>query len=412
MKRIAIVISILAVLALVVFFVVSNMRVSSAPNQAGQATQPQASPGAPLQPTSRPAVTRNDQVTSACKLVPISSVNLSFNTPGIVAEVLVNEGDAVTQGQLLAHLSNQEQTEASVSTAQLDLINAQLALKTLYDEAPLKAAEALQTLAKAPEAVKEAEGKITGLQRGIYNQAEIDAAEANLIFAENKLKEAQDAYRPFENKNDNNLVRAKLLSDLSQAQKDYESNLRKYNSFFGVPSQTSISKAEADLALARVQQEEAQRRYELLKGGPDPDEVSLAQARIANAEAQLAAAKASLANLELRAPIAGKIVTLDLKPGAYVSPGQAILLLADDSDWRVETTDLTELNVVRIRDGNSAEITFDALPGSKFTGNVLQINSLGENRQGDITYKVLTSIKNLDERLKWNMTCAVVLRTQ
>ncbi len=414
MKRIAIIVSIVALLALVVFVVLSNMRVSGAqsnkPNQATQ--QLQSSPGALVQPTSRPVVTRNDQVTSACKLVPVSSVNLSFNSPGIVAKVLVNEGDEVTQGQLIAQLSNQEQSQASVASAQLDLVNAQLALKTLYDEAPLKAAEALQTLANAPEKVKDAEGKITGLQRGIYNQAEIDAAEANLIFAENKLKDAQDAYRPFENKNDNNLIRAKLLSDLSQAQKDYETSLRKYNSFFGSPSQSSISQAEADLALARVEQEEAQRKYELLKGGPDPDEVSLAQARIANADAQLAAAKASLAALELRAPFTGTIVTMDLKPGAYVTPGQEILLLVDNSDWRVETTDLTELNVVRVREGNSVEISFDALPGSKYSGNVLKINSLGENRQGDITYKILTSIKDLDQRLRWNMTCAVVIKTQ
>lgn len=412
MKRVAIIVSIIALLALVAFFVISNMRVPNAlSSTSNQTAQPQANTGVPQQPTARPAVTRNDQVTSACKLVPISSVNLSFNNPGIVSEVLVNEGDTVTAGQLIAQLSNREQSEASVSSAQLDLINAQIALKTLYDQAPLKAAEALQTLANAPEAVKNAEGKIEGLQRGIFNQAEVDAAEANLIFAENKLKDAQDAYRPFENKNENNLIRAKLLSDLSQAQKDYEAALRKYNSFFGVPSQTSISQAEADLALARVKQEEAQRRYELLKGGPDPDEVSVAQARITNAEAQLAAAKAALANLELRAPFSGTVVTLDLKPGAYVAPGQAILLLVDTSDWRIETTDLTELNVVRVKEGSGVEVTFDAIPGSKFSGNVLKVNSLGENRQGDITYKILTSVNNLDERLRWNMTCAVVIKT-
>jgi HlyD family secretion protein len=411
MKRIAIVVLVLAIVVFVIFIALGNRQLFGALQGKAQ-LQPSASPQVTRAPTSRPPTGRNDEVTAACKLIPINNVYLSFNTPGLVSEVMVTEGQRVEKGELLVSLSNQEQAQASVASAELDLTNAQLALKTLYDEAPLKAAEALQALAKAPEDVADAEGKITGLTRGTFNQAEIDSAEANLIFAESKLKNAQDKYRPYANKNDNNLVRAKLLSDLSQAQKDYEAALRKYNSFFGSPSETSISKAEADLTLARVQQEDAQRKYELLKNGPDPDEVALAQARIANAEAQLAAAQASLANLELRAPFSGTVVTVDLQSGKYVAPGEQILLLVDDSAWRVETTDLTELNIVRIRDGNPVEITFDALPENKFSGKVMQISSLGENRQGDITYRVVSGIDDLDNRLKWNMTCSIVIQTR
>jgi HlyD family secretion protein len=413
MKRIAIIISAIALLALIVFLFLGNQSVSGALQQQGQKrAQPSASPAATRAPTGAPVISRNDQVAAACKLVPISYVNLSFNTPGLVAEVLVTEGEKVAQGQLLAHLSNQEEAQAAIASANLDLINAQQTLKTLYDEAPLKAAEALLALATAPENVQNAEGKISGLETRFYNQAEVDAAKANLIFAQNKLENAQDAYRPYANKNENSLMKAKLLSDLSQAQKDYDAALRKYNSFFTAPSETTVSKAEADLSLARVQEEDAQRRYEILKNGPDPDEVALAQARISNAEAQLAAAQSSLANMELRAPFTGTVATLDLKPGAYVSPGADVLLLVDDSDWRVETTDLTELNVVRIREGNTANITFDALPDIKFEGNVLKINSIGENRQGDITYRVETNLKGFDKRLKWNMTCSITIQTR
>jgi HlyD family secretion protein len=126
----------------------------------------------------------------------------------------------------------------------------------------------------------------------------------------------------------------------------------------------------------------------------------------------LAAARATLANMELRAPFTGTVATIDLKPGAYISPGADVLLLVDDSDWRVETTDLTELNVVRIREGNPANITFDALPDIKFEGNVLKISSLGENRQGDITYRVESNLKGFDKRLKWNMTCSISIQTR
>lgn len=411
MKRVAIILSVFALLALAAFLVVSNNRASGTLGARQQQAGTSAAPVATRIPTIAAAAGRNDQVTAACKLVPVSFVNLSFNSPGLVSEVLVNEGDQVGKGQLLAHLSNLEQSQASVASAELDLVNAQQSLKTLYDEAPLKAAEALQALANAPDDVKTAEGKITTLSRPVYNQADVDTAEANMIFAQSKLKQAEDAYRPFQNKKEDSLIRAKLLSDLSQAQKDYDEAVRKYNSYFGVASETSISQAEADLALARVRQEDAQRRYELLKNGPDPDAVALAQARVANAEAQLAAAEGSLTNLELRAPFTGTIATLELKPGAYISPGADVLTLVDNSDWRVETTDLTELNVVRIAPGDKATITFDALPNIKFEGNVLNVSSLGENRQGDITYRVVSTISQLDNRLKWNMTCSVVIQT-
>jgi HlyD family secretion protein len=411
MKRVAIIVSILAVVALIIFVLLSNQKVFGTLQQAQGPGQPTASVAPTKAPTSRPAA-RKDEVTAACRLVPANFVNLSFNTPGLVSEVIVNEGQTVGKGQLLAHLSNQEQSQASVATAQLDLISAQQALKTLYDEAPLKAAEAMQLLAQAPDAVKDAEGKITGLQRGIFNQTDVDAAKANLIFAENKLQQAKDAYAPFSNKNENSLTKAKLLSDLSQAQKDYDSALRKYNSYFTAPSETSVSQAEADLALARVKEEEAKQNYEILKNGPDPDEVALAQARITNAQAQLSAAEATLANLELRAPFTGTVVTIDMKPGLYVAPGTELILLIDNNNWRVETTDLTELNVVRIRPDDPATITFDSLPDLTFAGKVLQIGGLGENRQGDITYQVTTDIANLDERLRWNMTCSMVIKTR
>lgn len=413
MKRVAIIVSVLALVALGIFFLLQSQSVLGALTPQNPRQDQLVTVQFPTSlPTDRPVVDQSGKVTAACKLVPIRSVNLSFDTAGLVDEVYVTEGQLVQQGDLLASLSNQEQAEASIASAQLELVNAQQALKTLYDEAPLRAAEALLELAKAPESVKQAEDKVTGLKRATFNQADIDAAEANLIFAENKLKQAQDAYRPYANKADNNLTRAKLLSDLSQAQKDYEAALRKYNSFFGSPSEVSISRAEADLSFALVQQEEAQRRYELLKNGPDPDEVALAQARIANAEAQFAAAQAALASLELRAPFTGKIVNIDLNAGEYVAPGINVLLMIDDSGWRIETTDLTELNVVRLRVGDAARIVFDALPEKTFLGNILAISTYGENRQGDITYRVISDIKDLDERLKWNMTCSIDIQSR
>jgi multidrug resistance efflux pump len=163
--------------------------------------------------------------------------------------------------------------------------------------------------------------------------------------------------------------------------------------------------------LAKAQQTEAERVYEILKDGPDPKEVALAEAKLKNAQSQLTAAQAAVGNLELRAPFTGTVVTVDLKSGEYVNPGVSVVMIADFSDWRVETTDLTELNVVRINENDPVKITFDALPGVEFPGRVSLIRTLGESRQGDITYTVLIDLEKYDPRLRWNMTCSAVIGT-
>ena len=126
-----------------------------------------------------------------------------------------------------------------------------------------------------------------------------------------------------------------------------------------------------------------------------------------NAQAQLDAAKASLDDLILEAPFSGVVVTNELKIGERVAPNTPVVSLADFSQWQVETTDLTELDVVRVKEGAPVTITLDAVPGLELTGKVQRIQALGVNKQGDITYKVVVSLDQQDERLRWNMTASV-----
>lgn len=414
MKKAAIFVSILAVLAVAAFVLlqlepVTRFVAGLGAQQPVEATPQQAPQAEQSLPADTPVIKTSDQVIVKGRLVPIRSVDLSFNTAGLVAEVLVKEGDIVNEGQVLAHLSNQEQLQASVAAAQLELLNAQQALDTLYRNAPLAAAEALLAVVNAPQTVEDAERTVSNLRTGVVNEADIAVARANLTFAENKLKDAEDAYRPWQNKPENNMTRATLLSRLSQAQKEYDAAKNRLNAMLGTPSESKITRAEADLALARAQQAEAERKYEILKNGPDPDEVALAQARIGNAEAQLAAAQAALGTLEVRAPFTGTVVSLSMQEGQYVAPGVPVLLLVDFSEWKVETTNLTELNVVRIKEGEVARVTFDALPNQPFEGVVERIKNLGENTQGDITYTVILGLSQMSDLLRWNMTCSIII---
>lgn len=416
MKKVAITVTIIAVLVLLVFIItgipgVSQVFTKDNPTQSNTVVVDK--PIATQEPTALPVVKSTNQVVAQGKLVPIRYVDLSFNTSGLVTEVLVNEGEAVQAGQLLAQLSGREQLEAVVVTAQLELVNAQQAIKDLYAKAPYEAAQLMLQLAQAPKTVEEAQRKVDSMKRGgSANVTDIDVAAANLALAEKKLKEARAAYAPWENKPADSLQRAALLNKLSEAQQAYDAALRAYNALVSGPTQGNISLAEADLEFAKATLADLQRRYDILKNGPDPDQVTLAQAKLKNAEAQLIVAQATLSTLELRAPFAGTVATLGLKVGEYVAPGVPLVLIVDTSQWRIETTDLTELNIVRVNEGSTATVTFDALPDTAFPAKVFRIKNLGENRQGDITYTVILDIGRIDERLRWNMTCSVIIATQ
>jgi HlyD family secretion protein len=86
--------------------------------------------------------------------------------------------------------------------------------------------------------------------------------------------------------------------------------------------------------------------------------------------------------------------------------------LADFSQWQVETDDLTELNVVRVREGAAVQLAFDALPGVTLPGTVVQIKPIGVNKQGDITYTVVIAPDRWDERLRWNMTAVATIEAE
>ena len=172
----------------------------------------------------------------------------------------------------------------------------------------------------------------------------------------------------------------------------------------GTPDEFEVSEKEAEVELARVELEEAAKNLETLSDGLDPDEIDLAEARIRNAEAQLKAVNADLEDVELEAPFTGTIVSSDLKAGELVSSSFALVTLADLSTWKVETTDLTELDVTKIEIGDPTSVTLEAIPGLELAGSVERIKMLGELKQGDVTYTIIIALDETDDRLRWKMT--------
>jgi len=115
------------------------------------------------------------------------------------------------------------------------------------------------------------------------------------------------------------------------------------------------------------------------------------------------------AETELRAPFAGTVAALNTKVGEQVAAGAPIVRLADFSTWHIETEDLTEIDIVAVREGSRATVVFDAIPDLELPATVMRIRPIGENKQGDITYTAILALEQQDPRLRWNMTASVTI---
>ncbi len=340
------------------------------------------------------------------KLVPEEFVDLSFNMGGTVTELLLEEGDPVKEGQVIARLDQQPRLASAVAAADLEVVNARQALKALNENAEVYSAAALQGVAAARDAVRDAERYLNNLNKG-SRQTDINSAKADVTVLKDKLDDAQEDYARYERKPEDDVTRATYLSKLADAQRKYDNAERLLNNLQGTPSEIDLAIAEASLSLAQARLALAESDYEEVKSGPDPDALEAAQARLAAAESAKMAAQAALADAELVSPISGMLVELNLKEGEQVTPLLPVAVVADISRWKVETQDLNEMEIPRIEVGQAATITPDALPDLQLDGTVDSISQLYVEKFGDVTYTAHINLNESDPRLRWGMTVSV-----
>ena len=170
-------------------------------------------------------------------LVFPNTASLAFESPGIVGEVMVQEGDAVRGGQPLASLDEQSvsQLQAAVAGAQLAVTTAETNLSSLRLEPNIQVENAELEVASAEVALDEAQAALDNLiQRPGVNLAGARLAVAQSDIALDKAREQ--------------------LDDLLE------------------PQQIAISGAEARVAAAKVELDAAQEAYDDIKDGSYPEE--------------------------------------------------------------------------------------------------------------------------------------------
>jgi HlyD family secretion protein len=412
----------------------------------------------------------SEEKLQASGIVEVTEISVSSEVGGKIVEVLVQNSENVQTDQVLilfddstlltqldqaeAALSeaeanydliaagpSTEQRAVAIASAELELVNAQQALDDLYENADLIAAQALHEIAAADKALDQANKHLKNINTD-PKEADVNAAWARVVMAKDHLDDARKDFKKYENKSEENVTRAYFLSELAEAQKQYDATVTRYNNIKGTANQYDLALAEADVTLIQAQLDNAHIQYEKVSGGPDPNQLTLAKARLATAEAELAAAKAGpspeelaaakaqvdVAEAALRAiqahvdklilvsPIDGIVLSRLVEPGEVVAPGVPLITLGSLDDLTI-TVYIPENQYGIIKLGHKALVTVDSFPGQTFEATVVRIadqaeftprNVQTQEERQTTVYAIKLSVDDPEGKLKPGMPADVV----
>lgn len=359
--------------------------------------------------TPEPALTTG-KVAVEATIEPARWSELRFEVGGIVAAVLVQAGQAVEAGDVLARLdSTGEELAVREAESALASAEAQLALLRTGPRAEeIAAAEAdLEDAEAALEGAVAQKDEVTG---GAIT-ADIAAAQAELTAAEGEWLSARDDRdelyrRTDEDKKGDRKQRDQANYRFAAAVEALDAARAKLDARRNT-ADDRVREAEAQVASASAQRDVARAEIALLEAGSAPWEVASAEADVAQAAVALKMAEAALERAVLRAPFAGSVTKVDVEVGNLLQAGQVVAVLATVDRLEARTVDLTELDVARLRQGREAVLTADALPDTKLHGRVARIGLRSVDYRGDVTYPITVEIDDAVPGLRWGMTAMV-----
>lgn len=326
---------------------------------------------------------------------------LNWLTTGRVGGVSVRLGDMVQPGQLLAEL-DEKSLPQSVILAQADLVNARRALEQLQNSEVARA-QANQALILARKELKDALSRRESKDYARASQATVDELRANYVLAQDAVTQAETIYDRFDDLPEDDPNRATAFSQLAAARRNRDRALANLNYVLGRPDEQEIDEAEARVELAQASLKDAEREWDRLRSGPDPEDIAAAQARIT-------ALEATLEQVRLEAPIAGTVTEIRMNPGDQAAPGTPAVRIDDLSRLLVDVQ-ITEVDINRIRPGQPASLSFDAILDRQYSGKVIEVAPVGNVVGGVVNFNVTIELDNANGEVRPGMTAAVNIIT-
>lgn len=274
--------------------------------------------------------------------------DLSFGTTGMVAEVLVDEGDKVVKGQLLAKLE--------ASSLELSVEMAQDRCEAAQVEYEMAENKLVQT--------------IYPHYTSIY-ATDLPGAWLALEEAENNLKEAQELLEQGKTEEAQALLEL-VESSITKAQKKSQSRT------WAVPLSVKLAELQVDGAKAAL----------------DIAKLELAKARV------------ELSKATITASFDGIVADTYINEGQQLSSmtyANPAICLIDPSEIKMNGV-IDEIDISKVKLGQEADIILDALPDKEVRGRVTFISQAGTIQTGVVSYKTIITLENPDEELRDGMS--------
>ncbi len=350
--------------------------------------------------------------------IETTNVDVSFEIPGRVTEVVVIEGQPVKTGDVLARLAVGEHSEyvdqiqASVDAASSqvrqqeivvalreDVLQNQIAQARGEVDALASAAER-QRAGSRPQEIRVAEAEmaqaeaILALRRADFGRAS-ELAKAGVI-ANQQFDTAQAELRAAETNRDAAAERLALPREGTRSEDVAQAEAR-------------VKAAQAGVGIAEAGRRDVDIQREALEA---------TRARERQLRAQLEAAKTHLGYTEIRSPLDGVVLTKNVESGEVVSPGTPVVTVANiDELWMNIYIPETQTGLVKLN--QEVDISLDSFPRETFKGKVTFVSSKSEftpktiltpEERIKLVYRAKVSIQNPQQRLKPGMPADAVIR--
>ncbi len=330
----------------------------------------------------------------------VTDAEVSFKIPGRVRERLVDEGQAVKTGQVVARLDDAELTQET-ALRRADFQAAQAALDELL------AGSRPEEIAQAKAASEQAQAHLDEMLAGSRPQ-ELAAAEAALRRAQAETERAKldmDRYAGLYKKEivsaqQNDAVRTTYETSL-QRQREAEEQFKLVRE----------GPRKEDIEQARAAYRQAQEHYDLVRKGPRKETIEQGRARAEQARQALAVAETRLSYATLLSPLSGLVLSKNIESGEYVAAGTPIVTVGDlEHPWLRAYINETDLGRVKV--GQRVRVTTDTFPGKVYEGHVSFISSQAEftpksvqteKERVKLVYRIKVEIANPQMELKPGM---------
>ncbi len=181
-----------------------------------------------------------------------------------------------------------------------------------------------------------------------------------------------------------------------------------------ITAQENITESEIsaplDLASSECSLEEKEQKLADLKFGATEIEIRNKELSLWQKGNSLLEAQQNLADYTIRAPFDGQIVTLNIAKGDSVGSSTEVAVII--TEQMIAEITLNEIDAAQVQVGQSATLTFDALPDLAITGSVVEIDSLGTVSSGVVSYGVKIAFDVQDKKIKSGMSVSVDIITE